>query len=124
MLRIAALAPWPPHKPAVGDGVEGAESTAGAEAEQTEAPEERESAREHFRAGAHALAESISERLRHSPETMNSIMLSIRESSETLGLTKTGKHSDRSHLTRAAAVGLGIIALLALVMWALFGLET
>ncbi|GAA1467793.1 hypothetical protein GCM10009603_57380 [Nocardiopsis exhalans] len=126
MLRIAALAPWAPEKPAPGEtpvgGPDGAAAgPAAAEGEQTE---ERESAREHFRAGAHALAESISERLRHSPETMNSIMLSIRESSETLGLTKSGKHSDRSHLTRAAAVGLGIIALLALVMWALFGLET
>ena len=139
MLRIAALAPWAPEKsgpdgtpvdgaaagPAVPAGADGAAgSPAGAEGEQAGPSEERESAREHFRAGAHALAESISERLRHSPETMNSIMLSIRESSETLGLTKTGKHSDRSHLTRAAAVGLGVIALLALVMWALFGLET
>lgn len=122
MLRIAALAPWSPERPAPGEAAAG--GAAGTEGEQTEAPEERESAREHFRAGAHALAESISERLRHSPEAMNSIMLSIRESSETLGLTKSGKHSDRSHLTRAAAVGLGVIVLLALVMWALFGLET
>lgn len=122
MLRIAALAPWAPERTDAerAPAAEGAsEEEAGAD---TEGSEERESAREHFRAGAHVLAESISERLRNSPEAVNSIMLSIRESTETLGLTKSGKHSERSHLTVAAAVGLGVVALLALVVWALFGL--
>jgi serine/threonine protein kinase len=120
MLRIAALAPWTPEHPAPGQGVAAVEE--GDVQAEEETPEERESAREHFRAGAHVLAESISERLRHSPEAVNSIMLSIRESTDTLGLTKSGKHSQRSHLTVAAGVGLGVVALLALVMWALFGL--
>ncbi len=115
MLRIAALAPWAPEGPLQGSPVVAEEPDEGR-------TEERESAREHFRAGAHVLAESISERLRHSPETMNSIMLSIRESTDNMGLTKTGKHSEKSHLTVAAGVGLGVVALLALVMWALFGL--
>jgi eukaryotic-like serine/threonine-protein kinase len=124
MLRIAALAPWAPERPATAEAIEAAVEEAIAEgaAKSEEDPEERESAREHFRAGAHVLAESISERLRNSPETMNSIMLSIRESTDNMGLTKTGKHSEKSHLTRAAAVGLGVVALLALVVWALFGL--
>lgn len=119
MLRIAALAPWAPERTDPERS-----SAAGSEegADGDEEPEERESAREHFRAGAHVLAESISERLRNSPEAVNSIMLSIRESTETLGLTKSGKHSERSHLTVAAGVGLGVVALLALVVWALFGL--
>ncbi len=117
MLRIAALAPWAPERT---DGERTAEAAAGGE--DSAEPEERESAREHFRAGAHVLAESISERLRNSSEAVNSIMLSIRESTETLGLTKSGKHSERSHLTVAAGVVLGVVALLALVVWALFGL--
>ncbi|MFE9247014.1 serine/threonine-protein kinase [Nocardiopsis sp. NPDC006938] len=116
MLRIAALAPWSPEH------VGSEQASAAALQEEGGVPEERESAREHFRAGAHVLAESISERLRNSPEAVNSIMLSIRESTETLGLTTSGKHSERSHLTVAAAVGLGVVALLALVVWALFGL--
>ncbi|WP_026119621.1 serine/threonine-protein kinase [Nocardiopsis ganjiahuensis] len=122
MLRIAALAPWAPEEPAKSGTPSAQNGSPSAEEGAENGAEGRESAREHFRAGAHVLAESISERLRHSPETMNSIMLSIRESTDNMGLTKTGKHSEKSHLTVAAGVGLGVIALLALVMWALFGL--
>lgn len=117
MLRIAALAPWSPENPE--KGTEGSPtSDAAAEAD----PEERESAREHFRAGARVLAESISERLHNSPEAMNSIMMSIRESTDNMGLTSPGKHAEKSRLPVAVGVGLGVLALLALVMWALLGL--
>ena len=68
------------------------------------------------------LAESINERLRHSPEAMNSIMTSIRESTDTLGLTSSGRHADhRSKLPVVLAVALGVIVLLAIVLWALLG---
>ncbi|MBR8744809.1 serine/threonine-protein kinase [Nocardiopsis sp. MG754419] len=133
MLRIAALAPWSREEPAQGTtGLPTATAAARAvtadageghpQDDSEESPEERESAREHFRAGAQVLAESISERLRHSPEAMNSIMMSIRESADTLGLTSPGKHAEKSRLPVVAGVGLGVIALLALVMWALLGL--
>lgn len=144
MLRIAALAPWSPGQPPYnasnsdeGNGDAGAadsgdasaaeprESSPAEESSDSETgvmAEERESAREHFRAGAHVLAESISERLRHSPDAMNSIMVSIRESTDTLGLTSSGKHAERSRLPVVAGVGVGVLALLALVMWALLGL--
>lgn len=112
MLRIAALAPWSPEDPEKS-------TTAG---EEGESPEERESAREHFRAGAKVLAESISERLHNSPEAMNSIMMSIRESTDSMGLTSPGKHAEKSRLPVVAGVGLGVLALLALMMWALLGL--
>ncbi|WP_116247754.1 serine/threonine-protein kinase [Nocardiopsis sp. FIRDI 009] len=124
MLRIAALAPWAPEtspdraadgpatpaEPRPGDG-EGPEAHTSA----------REQAREHFRAGAHVLAESINERLRHSPEAMNSIMTSIRDSTDTLGLTSSGKHAERSRLPVVIAVVLGIVVLLSIVLWALLG---
>lgn len=118
MLRIAALAPWSP-----GNSEKGSEGTSTeGDADGAAAAEERESAREHFRAGARVLAESISERLHNSPEAMNSIMMSIRESTDSMGLTSPGKHAEKSRLPVAAAVGLGVLALLALVMWALLGL--
>ena len=123
MLRIAALAPWAPqtdeksaeHAPAPAEP-----RPAGPQGEEHESA--REQAKEHFRAGAHVLAESINERLRHSPEAMNSIMTSIRESTDTLGLTSSGRHADhRSKLPVALAVALGVIVLLAIVLWALLG---
>ncbi|MFI6579320.1 serine/threonine-protein kinase [Nocardiopsis sp. NPDC050513] len=124
MLRIAALAPWAPET----SPERGADGPA-TPAEPRPAHGEdghlhgsaREQAREHFRAGAHVLAESINERLRHSPEAMNSIMTSIRESTDTLGLTSSGKHAERSRLPVVAAVVLGIAVLLAIVLWALLG---
>lgn len=149
MLRIAALAPWAPKtspetaaegsaEPAeprpVGDGdIAGAgtaeedgggtaqEGAFGEGAVEEDGLAERESAREHFRAGAHVLAESISERLRSSPEAMNSVMTSIRESTDTLGLTSSGKHAEKSRLPVVAGVALGVIVLLAIVFWALLG---
>ena len=131
MLRIAALAPWSPDEPTEGTeglptaraAAEAVTSAQGGEGDAEDAaPEERESAREHFRAGAQVLAESISERLRNRPEAMNSIMMSIRESTDNLGLTSPGKHAEKSRLPVVLAVGLGVLALLALVMWALLGL--
>ncbi|WP_285731676.1 serine/threonine-protein kinase [Nocardiopsis sp. ATB16-24] len=119
MLRIAALAPWAPR-------TSGETTAQGAEAPtepRTQDGEERESAREHFKAGAHVLAESINERLRNSPEAMNSIMTSIRESTDTLGLTSSGKHAEKSRMPviAVAAVALGVVLLLAVMLWALLG---
>lgn len=143
MLRIAALAPWAPEtspqtaakgdaepaepRPAgEGESVDGEDDNDDAEDDGFDGDEEsqgsaREQAREHFRAGAHVLAESINERLRNSPEAMNSIMTSIRESTDTLGLTSSGKHAEKSRLPVIAAVALGVLVLLAIVLWALLG---
>src|SRR5699024_11836224 len=71
--------------------------------------------------GAHVLAESINERLRNSPEAMNTIMTSIRESTDTLGLSSSGKHAEKSRLPVVAAVALGVLLLLTIVLWALLG---
>ncbi|KOX11949.1 serine/threonine-protein kinase [Nocardiopsis sp. NRRL B-16309] len=144
MLRIAALAPWAPETspetaaqgkatPAeprpggaasrpVGKGVDADEDVddeADGDGEVHESA--REQAKEHFRAGGRVLAESLNERLRHSPEAMNSIMTSIRESTDTLGLTHSGRHAEHSLLPVVAAVVLGVAVLLAIVLWALMG---
>ncbi|MBB6120762.1 serine/threonine-protein kinase [Nocardiopsis algeriensis] len=116
MLRIAALAPWPAS--ALRGGSEAAE---GAE---EESADPLETAREHFKAGGRALAESISDRLRNSPEAMNAFMSSLRESTDNLGLTSSGKHAEGTSTAKvavAAAVALGVLVLLALMMWALLG---
>ncbi|WP_370462390.1 serine/threonine-protein kinase [Nocardiopsis sp. FR6] len=119
MLRIAALAPWAPET----SPETAAEGTATPAEPRPGGEDGRESAREHFRAGAHVLAESINERLRHSPEAMNSIMTSIRESTDTLGLTSSGKHAEKSRVPVVAgiAVALGVVVLLAVMLWALLG---
>jgi len=119
MLRIAALAPWAPETNAqtAASGSRPAEPRPG----EGDEDQDRESAREHFKAGAHVLAESINERLRNSPEAMNSIMTSIRESTDTLGLTSSGRHAEKSMLPVFAGVALGVVLLLAVVLWALLG---
>nr|WP_223830598.1 serine/threonine-protein kinase [Nocardiopsis quinghaiensis] len=120
MLRIAALAPWAPET----SPETAAKGTAKPAEPRPEGEEEdRESAREHFRAGAHVLAESINERLRNSPEAMNSIMTSIRDSTDTLGLTSSGRHAEKSRMpvVAVAAVALGVVLLLAVMLWALLG---
>ena len=128
MLRIAALAPWAPEtspQTALEGEAEPAEprpaGEGGGEGEEDLQGSAREQAREHFRAGAHVLAESINERLRNSPEAMNTIMTSIRESTDTLGLTSSGKHAEKSRLPVVVAVTLGVLLLLAIVFWALLG---
>ncbi|MFD3686098.1 serine/threonine-protein kinase [Nocardiopsis sp. NPDC058631] len=123
MLRIAALAPWAPETNAetAASGSRPAEPRPGDAGEDDEEEPDRESAREHFKAGAHVLAESINERLRNSPEAMNSIMTSIRESTDTLGLTSSGRHAEKSMLPVFAGVALGVVLLLAIVLWALLG---
>ncbi|MFD6952569.1 serine/threonine-protein kinase [Nocardiopsis sp. NPDC060348] len=120
MLRIAALAPWAPET----SPETAAEGRAKPAEPRPEGEEDHpESAREHFRAGAHVLAESINERLRSSPEAMNSIMTSIRESTDTLGLTSSGRHAEKSRMPVVAvvAVALGVLVLLAVMLWALLG---
>ncbi|NYH53845.1 serine/threonine protein kinase [Nocardiopsis arvandica] len=126
MLRIAALAPWAPEtspETAAKGTARPAEPRPEGEHEDEDDDEEDspESAREHFRAGGRVLADSINERLRNSPEAMNSIMTSIRESTDTLGLTSSGRHAEKSRMPVVAvsAVVLGVVLLLAVMLWAL-----
>ncbi|MEU0493231.1 serine/threonine-protein kinase [Nocardiopsis sp. NPDC006139] len=151
MLRIAALAPWSteageradapeaamaagPAEPAAsgeapGAAAEKAASGAGTADEGAgeagaAVPEQRESAREHFKAGGRVLAENISDRLRNSPEAMSAFVASLRESTDTLGLTNPGRHAGRTGAgapARVAAVAVGVLVLLAIVLWALLG---
>ncbi|GAA3763498.1 serine/threonine-protein kinase [Salinactinospora qingdaonensis] len=127
MLRIAALAPWAPET-----SPETAAKTAAEVEEQqddegvdTETEEEgAESAREHFRAGAHVLRHSLQESVseawqRHRPESVSSLLTAIRESTDTLGLTSSGRHRSKSPKLLIALVVLGVTALLAVVLWAL-----
>ncbi|MDA2803720.1 serine/threonine-protein kinase [Nocardiopsis suaedae] len=158
MLRIAALAPWAPETspetaartaaqtgaepvvpqqaepsgPQAAPDAEGAEaSDAGEDASDDPDGAASESARDHFRQGAHvlrsSLQESVSESVshlherlqRHRPEAVGHLLTSIRESTDTLGLTSSGKHRSGSRLPKAAAVAAGVLALLAVVLWAL-----
>ena len=122
MLRIAALAPWD-----TGAGGQGEESGSadGGGAEGAAVPEQRASAREHFKAGGRVLAENISDRLRNSPEAMSAFVASLRESTDTLGLTNPGRHaggrSGTAVSARFVAVAVGVLVLLAVVLWALLG---
>ncbi|WP_397222848.1 serine/threonine-protein kinase [Nocardiopsis lambiniae] len=123
MLRIAALAPWSGED--ARKGGEPAEGTAEQDGEDpTAVPEPRESAKEHFKAGGRMLAENISDRLRNSPEAMSAFVASLRESTDTLGLTNPGRHAGKSGAgapVRVLAVALGVLVLLAIVLWALLG---
>nr|WP_306370278.1 serine/threonine-protein kinase [Nocardiopsis sp. CC223A] len=134
MLRIAALAPWSTEAGARADrsgaaGEPGEPEASGRSAEGdgaagTAVPEQRESAREHFKAGGRVLAENISDRLRNSPEAMSAFVASLRESTDTLGLTNPGRHADKSGAgasARIIAVAVGVLVLLAIVLWALLG---
>lgn len=158
MLRIAALAPWAPETSPetaarsaaqagaeavvphqaepVGDSgaqpaSDGEDAEGGAGDGEADDGAASESAREHFRQGAHvlrsSLQESVSESVshlherlqRHRPEAVGHLLTSIRESTDTLGLTSSGKHRSGSRLPKAAAVAAGVLALLAVVLWAL-----
>ncbi|WP_046469998.1 serine/threonine-protein kinase [Allosalinactinospora lopnorensis] len=149
MLRIAALAPWAPETSpetaarsaaATGERPVIVERT-GEESEDESDKENdsaREQAKEHFRQGANVLRNSLQESMsesvsqvsesmshlqeklqRHRPESVSSLLTSIRESTDTLGLTASGRHRSRSQLPMAIAVGAGVLALLAIVLWAL-----
>lgn len=123
MLRIAALAPWAPAT--------SPETAAKTAAQEVAQPASQESAREHFRAGAHvlrsSLQESVSESVsslqealhRHRPESVSALLTSIRESTDTLGLTSSGKHRSKRPVAMIAGVVVGVVALLAVVLWAL-----
>ncbi len=160
MLRIAALAPWAPEtspetaarsaaetgaNPVVppqkqGSGVQTAPAEGAEDAGEDKDTEEtaRDSAREHFRQGAHVLRNSLQESVsdlqdsvsesvsnlherlqRHRPEAVGQLLTSIRESTDTLGLTSSGKHRGGTRLPVVIGVGLGVLALLAVVLWAL-----
>ncbi|MBB4929968.1 serine/threonine protein kinase [Lipingzhangella halophila] len=145
MLRIAALAPWAPETspetaaktaaetgerptvPAQPDST-GAESQLGEEGDSEE--QGQETAREHFRQGAHVLRSSLQESMsesvshlhdklqQHRPE-VSSLLTSIRESTDTLGLTASGRHRSSSQLPMAIGVVAGVLVLLAIVTWGL-----
>src|SRR5699024_2408691 len=125
---LASWAPWAPG-PGRGPALRGEADPAeprpagegDGEGEEDLQGSAREQAREHFRAGAHVLAEAINERLRNSPAAMNTIRTSIRESADTLGLTSSGRHAEKSRLPVVGAVPRGVRLLLALVFWALVG---
>ncbi|MFC4869964.1 MULTISPECIES: serine/threonine-protein kinase [Streptomonospora] len=96
------------------------------------------SAREHFRQGAHLLRNSFQESVsdlqdqvsdsvshlheriqRHRPESVGHLLTSIRDSTDTLGLTSSGKHREGSSLPVVLAVVAGVLLLLGVVLWAL-----
>ncbi|MDT0301567.1 serine/threonine-protein kinase [Streptomonospora sp. DSM 45055] len=100
--------------------------------------DEAESAREHFRQGAHLLRNSFQESVsdlqdqvsdsvthlheriqRHRPESVGHLLTSIRDSTDTLGLTSSGKHREGSSLPVVLAVIAGVLLLLGIVLWAL-----
>lgn len=92
-------------------------------------------AREHFRAGAsvlrhnvkesvsdlHGSVSSLQERMRENrPESVNHLLTSIRESTDTFGLTSSGRHGGRKKPSpMAIGVVVVVVALLALILWAL-----
>nr|WP_221308725.1 serine/threonine-protein kinase [Nocardiopsis mwathae] len=139
MLRIAALAPWAPEtspETAAQNAAEtGAQAVIPAQPEGTEADRGEagnyDTARDHFRQGAqalrHSLHESMSESMsnlqerlqRHRPESVSHMLTSIRESTDTLGLTSSGKHRNSNLIPVAAAVVLGVAVLVAFVVWML-----
>jgi len=122
MLRIASLAPWAP---------ETSPETAARSAEAVRREgQEKLSAVDHFRAGAEVLRHNLHEQVsqvsdalqRHRPESVSALLTSIRESTNALGLTSSGKHrSEPSRTKRAAVAASAVCALLLLlvVLWAL-----
>src|SRR5690606_24195840 len=128
----------PPQKQ--GSGVQTAPAEGAEDAGEDKDTEEtaRDSAREHFRQGAHVLRNSLQESVsdlqdsvsesvsnlherlqRHRPEAVGQLLTSIRESTDTLGLTSSGKHRGGTRLPVVIGVGLGVLALLAVGLGAL-----
>ncbi|TQN30545.1 serine/threonine protein kinase [Haloactinospora alba] len=120
----------------VDGGDAGDAGSAGSAGDEPEVPpqaeeEGRESAREHFRQGASVLRTSLQESMsesmsslqerlqRHGHDSMGSLLTSIRDSTDTLGLTNSGRHRDRSALPIAAMVACGVLGLLTVVLWVL-----
>ncbi|KIH99937.1 serine/threonine protein kinase [Streptomonospora alba] len=56
---------------------------------------------------------------RHRPESVGHLLTSIRDSTDTLGLTSSGKHREGSSLPVVLAVVAGVLLLLGVVLWAL-----
>ncbi|PSK92252.1 serine/threonine protein kinase [Murinocardiopsis flavida] len=130
----------PPAAPegAADDGSDTAEESggdSGDEPDQSGDDRLDHTAREHFRAGAsvlrHNVKESVSElhdsvsslqeRMReHRPESVNHLLTSIRESTDTIGLTSSGRHGGRKKPSpMVIGVVVAVVALLALILWAL-----
>ncbi|GAA4893454.1 serine/threonine-protein kinase [Streptomonospora salina] len=97
-----------------------------------------ESARDQFLQGAHLLRSSVQgsvsdlqdhfsdsvsiwhDRIqRHRPESVGDLLTSIRDSTDTLGLTSSGKHGEGSPLLVVLGVVAGVLVLLGVVLWAL-----
>ncbi|WP_248590063.1 serine/threonine-protein kinase [Thermobifida alba] len=123
MLRIASLAPWAP---------ETSPETAARSAEAVrQENQEKLSAVDHFRAGAEVLRNNLHEQVshvsdalqRHRPETVSALLTAIRESTDALGLTSSGKHRSERSRKKQVAVVAGVAAfallLLSVVLWAL-----
>ncbi|RNL85593.1 serine/threonine-protein kinase [Halostreptopolyspora alba] len=127
--------PSVPTQPAAGEAASRVDVEAGTERGGDEAGEEDEAAGEQvldddFRQGAHVLRHSLQESMsegvsqlhdklqRHRPE-VSSLLTSIRESTDTLGLTASGRHRSSSQLPIVLGVIAGVLVLLAIVTWAL-----
>jgi serine/threonine protein kinase len=138
MLRIAALAPWAPETSPETAARSAATGAHAAVPPPANGETGLDTAREHFRQGAHVLRnslqesvsdlqESVSESMthlqeklqKHRPDSVSTLLTSIRESTDTLGLTSSGRHRVRSPITVIIAVVLGVLALLGVVVWAL-----
>ncbi len=137
MLRIAALAPWAPETgpetaaqigavPAISQPKKAVHDSSGDSARQG-AYGLRGSLQESVSEGMASLHESVSESMtslqerlqRHRPDSVSHLLTSIRDSTDTLGLTSSGKHRVKSSIPMVAAVAAGILVLLAVVLWAL-----
>lgn len=124
MLRIASLAPWAPET----SPETAARSAAAVETEAARRSGAEQSAADHFKAGAEVLRNNLHEQVaqvsdalqRHRPESVSALLTSIRESTNTLGLTSSGKHrNSRTHVPVIAGVVVFVVALLAVILWAL-----
>ncbi|QBI52703.1 serine/threonine-protein kinase [Streptomonospora litoralis] len=102
------------------------------------AADEPGSAGEHFRQGAQMLRASFHESVsdlqdqfsdsvvhlhdrfqRHRPEAVGHLLTSIRDSTDTLGLTSSGKHRGGGSVPVIIAVAVGVLLLLGVVLWGL-----
>ncbi|TDQ46624.1 protein kinase-like protein [Actinorugispora endophytica] len=127
MLRIASLAPWAPEtspETAARSAAEAENEAARRAADEEHGP----SAAEHFKAGAEALRNNLHEQVvnvsdalqRHRPESVSALLTSIRESTDTLGLTSSGKHRNhRRHTPVVIGVVAFVLMLLSVILWAL-----
>ncbi|GLU47624.1 serine/threonine-protein kinase [Nocardiopsis ansamitocini] len=123
MLRIASLAPWAPETSPETAAKSAAETEARNESDQSAAeaiPVALKAGAEALRNNLHDQVAHVSDALqRHRPESVSALLTSIRESTDTLGLTSSGKHRSKSAVPVIIGVAAGVVALLAVILWAL-----